>query len=87
MGESTEILVRSEVPPLTLLHTVREQLREINPDQPTFAGDLETRLTYEPEWQQEHIAAWIFGACVARPRPRRHRTAQRGVLHGGTTDQ
>ncbi len=62
MGESTEILVRSEVPPLTLLHTVREQLREINPDQPTFAGDLETRLTYEPEWQQEHIAAWIFGA-------------------------
>jgi predicted permease len=62
MGESTEILVRSEVPPPTLLHTVREQLREINPDQPTFAGDLETRLTYEPEWQQEHIAAWIFGA-------------------------
>jgi predicted permease len=62
MGESTEILVRSEVPPMTLLHTVRERLREINPDQPTFAGDLETRLTYEPEWQQEHIAAWIFGA-------------------------
>jgi predicted permease len=62
MGEGTEILVRSEVPPLTLLHTVREQVREINPDQPTFAGDLETRLTYEPEWQQEHIAAWIFGA-------------------------
>ena len=62
MGESTEILVRSEVPPLTLLNTVREQLREINPDQSTFAGDLETRLTYEPEWQQEHIAAWIFGA-------------------------
>ena len=62
MGESTEILVRSEVPPMTLLHTLREQLREINPDQPTFASDLETRLTYEPEWQQEHIAAWIFGA-------------------------
>jgi predicted permease len=62
MGESTEILVRSKVPPLTLLNTVREQLREINPDQSTFAGDLETRLTYEPEWQQEHIAAWIFGA-------------------------
>jgi predicted permease len=62
IGEGTEILVRSEVPPLTLLHTVREQLREINPDQPTFAGDLESRLTYEPEWQQEHIAAWIFGA-------------------------
>ena len=62
MGEGTEILFRSEVPPMTLLHTVREQLREINPDQPTFAGALETRLTYEPEWQEEHIAAWIFGA-------------------------
>jgi len=62
IGEGTEILVRSEVPPLTLLHAVREQLRAINPDQPTFAGDLESRLTYEPEWQQEHIAAWIFGA-------------------------
>jgi predicted permease len=63
MAEGMEILVRSQVPPLTLLHAVREQLREINPDQTSGgAGDLETRLTYEPEWQQEHIAAWIFGA-------------------------
>jgi ABC-type antimicrobial peptide transport system permease subunit len=37
-------------------------LRAINPDQISGAYDLETRLTYEPEWQQEHIAAWIFGA-------------------------
>jgi predicted permease len=62
MPEGTEILVRSQVPPLTLLHAVREQLREINPDQTAWAGDLETRLTHEPEWQQEHLAAWIFGA-------------------------
>jgi predicted permease len=61
MGEGTEILVRSEVPPLTLQHAVREQLRAINPDQISGAYDLETRLTYEPEWQQEHLAAWIFG--------------------------
>ena len=61
MGEGTEILVRSEVRPLTLQHAVREQLRAINPDQISGAYDLETRLTYEPEWQQEHIAAWIFG--------------------------
>ena len=41
---------------------MREQLKAINPDQQTNgAADLETRLTYEPEWQQEHIAAWIFG--------------------------
>ena len=63
MAEGMEILVRSQVPPLTLLHAVREQLRAINPDQTSGgAYDLETRLTYEPEWQQEHIAAWIFGA-------------------------
>ncbi len=63
MGEGTEMLVRSQVPPLTLLHAVREQLRMINPDQLTsnYVDDLETRLTYEPEWQQEHLAAWIFG--------------------------
>jgi predicted permease len=61
MGEGTEILVRSEVPPLTLQHAVREQLRAMNPDQISGAYDLETRLTYEPEWQQEHVAAWIFG--------------------------
>jgi predicted permease len=62
MPEGTEILARSQVPPLTLLHAVREQLKEVNPDQPSWVGDLETRLTHEPEWQQEHIAAWIFGA-------------------------
>jgi predicted permease len=63
MGEGTEILVRSQAPPLTLLHAVREQLRTINPDQQTSSSvdDLETRLTYESEWQQEHLAAWIFG--------------------------
>jgi predicted permease len=61
MGEGTEILVRSEVPPLTLQHAVREQLRAINPDQISGAYDLETHLTDETEWQQEHLAAWIFG--------------------------
>jgi ABC-type antimicrobial peptide transport system permease subunit len=63
MGEGTEILVRSQGPPLKLLRAVRAQLRTVNPDQTSSsADDLETRLTYEPEWQQEHIAAWIFSA-------------------------
>jgi predicted permease len=66
MGEGTEILVRSQAPPLTLLNAVREQLRTINPDQLTNTNihDLESRLTYEPEWQQEHLAAWIFGVLA-----------------------
>ncbi len=64
LGEFTEILVRSGASPLRLLQAVREQLRSINPDQQTssIVDDLETRLTYQPEWQQEHLAAWIFGA-------------------------
>jgi len=63
MGEATEILIRSQAPPSTLIRAVREQLTTINPDQQTngYVDDLETRLTYEPEWQQEHIASWIFG--------------------------
>jgi predicted permease len=62
VGEGTEILVRSQAPPLTLLHAVREQMRAVNPDQTSSGVDLGTRLTYEPEWQQEHLAAWIFGS-------------------------
>jgi predicted permease len=63
MGEETDILVRSEASPVTLLRAIREQLRTISPDQQTSANidDLETQLTFEPEWQQEHLAAWIFG--------------------------
>jgi predicted permease len=64
MGESTEILVRSQVPSSTLLNAVRGQLRTIDSDQLTskYVEDLETRLKAEPEWQQENIAAWTFGA-------------------------
>ena len=63
MGEGTEILVRSQTSPVVLLHAVREQLRIVSPDQQTSANidDLETRLTFESEWQQEHLTAWIFG--------------------------
>jgi ABC-type antimicrobial peptide transport system permease subunit len=51
------------VPPLTLLHAVQKQLAAVNPDQQTYsmARDLETWITDLPEWQQERLAAWIFG--------------------------
>jgi predicted permease len=63
MHEGTQILVRSEVPPLTLLHAVAAQLTAVNPDQQTWSEiqDLDTWISEEPEWQQEHLAAWIFG--------------------------
>jgi predicted permease len=66
MREGTQILVRSEATPLTLLHAVQAQLTAVNPDQQTYSvdGDLESWISDEPEWQQEHLAAWIFGVLA-----------------------
>jgi len=62
MWQGTQILVRSDVPPLTLVHSVQKQLAAVNPEQQTYSPrDLETWITDVPEWQQEHLAAWIFG--------------------------
>jgi predicted permease len=57
-----QILVRSDVAPLTLLHAVQLQLTVVNPDQQTYSWveDLETWISDGPEWQQGHLAAWIF---------------------------
>ena len=62
MRHWTQILVRSEGPPLTLLHAIRQQLVAVNPQQQTYSQveDLDSWLSDEPEWQQEHLAAWIF---------------------------
>jgi predicted permease len=63
MYSGTQILVRTIVPPLTLVHAVRAQLVAVNPDQQTWGDveDLDSWITNGPEWQQEHLAAWIFG--------------------------
>jgi predicted permease len=59
----TQILVRSDAPPLTLLHAVRSQLTAVDPDQQSYSNveDLDSWITDGQEWQQEHLAAWIFG--------------------------
>ncbi len=58
----TQILVRSEVAPLTLLHGIQKQLATVNPEQQTFSQveDLESWIAEDQTWQQEHLAAWIF---------------------------
>jgi predicted permease len=63
MRMGTQILVKSEAPPLTLLHAVRVQLTMVDPDQQSYGNveDLDSWITDESEWQQEHLAAWIFG--------------------------
>jgi predicted permease len=62
LWDGTQILVRTQVPPLTLVHAVKTQLIAVNPDQQT-AGEVEeldSWISNGPEWQQEHLAAWIF---------------------------
>jgi predicted permease len=64
MGMYTQILVRSDVPPLSLLHAVAAQVNAVDPDQQVNGQveDLEHWISDQQEWQQEHLVAWIFGA-------------------------
>ena len=63
MGMGTQILVRSEVSPLTLLHAVAAQVNSVDTDQQINGQvqDLEHWITTQPEIQQEHLVAWLFG--------------------------
>jgi uncharacterized membrane protein len=64
MPSSTQILVRSEVPPLGLLNAIRRALATVNPDQQAarVVSDLDKWISDQPEWQQEHLVAWLFSA-------------------------
>jgi ABC-type antimicrobial peptide transport system permease subunit len=63
MQMGTQILVRAQTPPLSLLNAVRRQLVAVDPDQQVWnnVDDLETWISNQPAWQQEHLTAWIFG--------------------------
>jgi ABC-type antimicrobial peptide transport system permease subunit len=58
----TQILVRTQVPPLTTLHAVREQIHRIDPDQQAERDvrDLDGWITTQPEWEQGHLVATLF---------------------------
>jgi ABC-type antimicrobial peptide transport system permease subunit len=61
MERFTQILVRSDGPPLRLVHDIRKKLAQLNPDQQSFEiEDLDSVIADSPEWQQEHLVAWIF---------------------------
>lgn len=64
MPPSTQILVRSEVPPLGLLNAIRRALATVNPDQQAarVVSDLDKWISDQPEWQQEQLVAWLFSA-------------------------
>jgi putative ABC transport system permease protein len=63
LGMYTQILVRSDVPPLSLLRAVAAQVNSVDPDQQVNGQvkNLEQWISDQPEWQQEHLIAWIFG--------------------------
>jgi ABC-type antimicrobial peptide transport system permease subunit len=63
----TQILVRSEVSPLTLLHSVGAQVNSVDADQQINGQvlDLEHWITTQPEIQQENLVAWLFGLFAA----------------------
>ncbi len=67
MGMFTQILVRSEVPPLTLLHAIRAKVNSVDQDQQTNGDvrDLEHWITRMPEWARGQLVAWLFGAFAA----------------------
>lgn len=67
MGMYTQVLVRSEVPPLTLLHAVRAKVNSIDHDQQTNGDvrDLEHWITRMPEWARGQLVSWLFGAFAA----------------------
>jgi predicted permease len=67
MGMFTQFLVKGHVPPKTLLNTIREHMRSVNPDQQSFriVRSLDEWITTQPEYQQEHLVTSLFGGFAA----------------------
>jgi ABC-type antimicrobial peptide transport system permease subunit len=63
----TQILVRTEVPPLSVLNNVRRQVNSVDADQQTIGNvrSLEEWITNQQEWAQQHLVAMLFGAFAA----------------------
>jgi predicted permease len=62
MPPYTQILLRTRVPPLTLLRAVREQIHSVDPDQQAARNvrDLDGWITTQPEWEEGHLVATLF---------------------------
>lgn len=64
VGVWTQILVRSQTSPLGLLHAIGKQVNSVDADQQIsgHVQDLEHWIQGQPEWEQEHLTTWLFGA-------------------------
>jgi predicted permease len=58
----TQILVRTRVPPLTVLRAIREQIHAVDPDQQSIRDvrDLHGWIITQPEWGRGHLVATLF---------------------------
>src|SRR6202007_233658 len=56
--------VRSRTDPLSILHSVRQQIVSVNPDQQANGNvnDLDTWIRREPEWARGRLFSILFGA-------------------------
>src|SRR3989449_10661587 len=58
----TQILVRTRVPPLSLLRDIRAQIVQIDPEQQTMrVRDLDQWITGQQEYAQQRLVATLFG--------------------------
>lgn len=59
----TQILVRTRIPPLSVLHDIREQIVKVDPDQQVMGDvrNLEGWIKELPEYGQQRLVASLFG--------------------------
>jgi len=58
----TQILIRTRIPPASMLRDIRAQVVHVDPDQQvTHAQDLETWIVNEHEYGQQRFMATLFG--------------------------
>jgi predicted permease len=64
MFMGTQVLVRSNLPPLTLLHAIQLQVSSVDHDQQVQSNvlDLEHWITTQQEYQQGEMVTLLFGA-------------------------
>ncbi|HZR66933.1 MAG TPA: ABC transporter permease [Terriglobales bacterium] len=63
----TQILVRTQGPPLAMMHSIQQQIAAVNPDQQveSRSADLEQFIRREPEWARARLVSILFSAFSA----------------------
>jgi predicted permease len=62
----TQILVRTNIPPMSILRDIRAQLVQVDPDQQVMrVRDLDAWITTQSEYAQQRLVATLFGIFSA----------------------